>query len=758
MVCFFAEMAAKSASSEQLAAAQAADEEKARVEIEWAEKGSLMSRVKRGKIKNLGLVSIQNKKFLNYYSSYWFNFIPNALKSVSLAELLEVRVGYQTDNLQKASKRYEFQEVAPDHRCFSVIFSHAKFLHKSVDFVADSKETRDKWVSVLTHLISVAKHQRVVFNETAWLIDKFQQADTNKNGLLTFDEVWNLLKRMNLQISERYAKAIFRESELENSRDNKLNEKEFLNFFERLTDRPDLRFVMQQASSDNVETLTVADLQRFLTEEQGFTNIDLKKAESILDTFEQTVQDKQKEKLMGLMGMRRLMQSRWGNVFKSDHTTIFQDMNQSLSHYFVNSSHNTYLTGLQVKGEATVEGYISALRKGARLLELDLFDGEHGEPVITHKRTFIESITLRNSLEAIKRTAFETSPYPVILTLENHVGHAQQIVMAELFDEILGNMLYRPPKDSSKNPLPSPNDLKRKFLLRGKKILTSDEVDDNDDDDSPTEKDKHNHHPHPIAPELSNLIALPSVKLTSNIYHDVNTHPLDGSPSLSENKVYTLFEAATPVFHYSAERLVKSYPKGLRQDSSNMHPIVSWLCGIQSVAMNFQTAGEELDLNAGMFRVNGNCGYVLKPKILLDGIDPRTMIRPKMKLGIGLFSAQYLPKSEPGKEIIDPYVSVQIFGIPRDETKAKTRIIKDNGFNPEWRDNFYFTLCCPELAIIRFCVKDFDSTSSNDFVGEFSIPVMSLRTGYSQIQLNTGYQHTLDPSASLFVRIAIDDL
>lgn len=130
-------------------------------------------------------------------------------------------------------------------------------------------QTRDKWVSVLTHLISVAKHQRVVFNETAWLIDKFQQADTNKNGLLSFDEVWNLLKRMNLQISERYAKAIFRESEFENSRDNKLNEKEFLNFFERLTDRPDLRFVMTQASSDNVETLTVADLQRFLTEEQG---------------------------------------------------------------------------------------------------------------------------------------------------------------------------------------------------------------------------------------------------------------------------------------------------------------------------------------------------------------------------------------------------------------------------------------------------------------------------------------------------------
>ncbi|ULT95139.1 hypothetical protein L3Y34_004106 [Caenorhabditis briggsae] len=181
-------MANKNVSPEEQAAAQAADEEKTKEELEWAEKGSLLCRIKNQKVKEMSLVTIKSKQFLNYYSSYWFNFVPNALKSVALSELLEVRSGYQTDNLQRASKKYEFQELAPESRCFSVIFSHAKFLHKSVDFCADSKETRDKWVSVLTHLISVAKHQRVVFNETAWLIDKFQQADTNKNGLLSFDE------------------------------------------------------------------------------------------------------------------------------------------------------------------------------------------------------------------------------------------------------------------------------------------------------------------------------------------------------------------------------------------------------------------------------------------------------------------------------------------------------------------------------------------------------------------------------------------
>jgi phosphatidylinositol phospholipase C delta len=44
-------------------------------------------------------------------------------------------------------------------------------------------------------------------------------------------------------------------------------------------------------------------------------------------------------------------------------------MDQPLPCYFIKSSHNTYLTGLQVRGKATVEGYISALRRGNRLLE-----------------------------------------------------------------------------------------------------------------------------------------------------------------------------------------------------------------------------------------------------------------------------------------------------------------------------------------------------------------------------------------------------
>lgn len=51
------------------------------------------------------------------------------------------------------------------------------------------------------------------------------------------------------------------------------------------------------------------------------------------------------------------------------------------------------------------------------------------------------------------------------------------------------------------------------------------------------------------------------------------------------------------------------------------------------------------------------------------------------------------------------------------------------GFNPCWEQTLQFQLRAPELVLVRFVVEDYDTTSPNDFVGQFTLPLNSLKQG-----------------------------
>ncbi len=61
---------------------------------------------------------------------------------------------------------------------------------------------------------------------------------------------------------------------------------------------------------------------------------------------------------MSVDGFLMYLTSPEGSIFNPEQQDLFQDMSQPLAHYYISSSHNTYLMEDQLKGPSSVEAYI----------------------------------------------------------------------------------------------------------------------------------------------------------------------------------------------------------------------------------------------------------------------------------------------------------------------------------------------------------------------------------------------------------------
>ena len=83
-----------------------------------------------------------------------------------------------------------------------------------------------------------------------------------------------------------------------------------------------------------------------------------------------------------------------------------------------------------------------------------------------------------------------------------------------------------------------------------------------------------------------------------------------------------------------------------------MQPHPFWDAGSSMVALNYQTFDQPMQINQGKFRLNGGCGWVLKPVHLRGGKKagwkPGDQAHKLTKLQIKLLGALHLTK--PGQE------------------------------------------------------------------------------------------------------------
>uniref|UniRef100_A0A3B3VC97 Phosphoinositide phospholipase C n=1 Tax=Poecilia latipinna TaxID=48699 RepID=A0A3B3VC97_9TELE len=228
--------------------------------------------------------------------------------------------------------------------------------------------------------------------------------------------------------------------------------------------------------------------------------------------------------------------------------------------------------------------------------------------------------------------------------------------------------------------------------------------------------------------------------------------------SLSETKAHQLMQQKAGSFiQFNQRQLSRIYPSSYRVDSSNFNPQPFWSSGCQ-LALNYQSEGRVLQLNRAKFYSNGNCGYILKPACMCEAFNPNLEDplpgRMKKQLVLKIISGQQLPKPKDSMlgdrgEIIDPFVEVEIIGLPVDCCKEQTRVVDDN-FNPMWEETLVFTVHMPELALVRFLVWDHDPIGQ-DFIGQRTIAFHSMMP-YRHVYLE-GMEE-----ASIFVHVAVNDI
>ncbi|XP_061159867.1 inactive phospholipase C-like protein 2 [Syngnathus typhle] len=719
-----------------------------------------------------------NRYFLLDPDMHWLRWEPSKKDSekakLEIKSIKEVRLGKKTPVLRSNGLSDQF----PDECAFSIIYGDN---YESLDLVASTADVVSTWVMGLRYLVSYGRHPVDMVEpsqpsvRTSWISSVFELADMEKDGHVDLFRATQIIKGLNPGMKEAMIELKFKE--LQKAKDQygeAINMDTFVEAYCELCTRPEIFFLLMQYSS-NKEYLDCKDLMLFVEVEQGVEGVTEDTCRDMVLRYEPTAEGRE-QIYLSIDGFTHYLLSSECHIFDPQHKRVCQDMTQPLSHYYINSSHNASLLEDHFWGSSDISSYIRVLRMGCRSIEVVVWDGPDNEPVVYVGSSVASQLAFSKVLDIVNQYAFESSEYPLILCLVAHCSVSQQKVMAQHMKKVLGDKLYVDSPNKEENYLPSPETLKGKILLKGKRLehgCTEPEGDVTEEEEGfemsrrvrVEDRDQLNGCKSlRLCKELSELVSL----CKSVQFRDFETSKRDQKywEICSFNEVDAnrfANEFPEEFVCYNKRFLSRVYPTPMRIDASNMNPQDFWKCGCQIVAMNYQTPGLMMDLNLGWFRQNGNCGYVLRPAIMREEVsyfsanarDSLPGVSAQL-LHMKVISGQNLPKprgSAAKGDVVEPYIYVEIHGIPADCAEQRTKTVSQNGDNPIFDESFEFQINLPELAVLRFVVLD-DDYIGDEFIGQYTIPFECLQPGYRHVPLQSLTGEFL-PNTTLFVHVAI---
>lgn len=387
------------------------------------------------------------------------------------------------------------------------------------------------------------------------------------------------------------------------------------------------------------------------------------------------------------------------------------ELSYPLSHYYISSSHNTYLRGDQLIGSAGVAAYVTAFQLGFACVEVDLWDGSGNEPIITHGMTVTEKMPFEAFVNVLMTQAYsrgDKSP-PIIISLENHASKAQQKVAAESLIAAFGERIIRR-AEPRLTQLPTLQQCLGKLLIKASFEQVTE-------------------------PLLSSLVLLQIEKyLGDNAWPEMLDRPADSCLNISESQ-FRRIEKKNMLKLFAQNHIVRVYPYGLRVDSSNLDPLVCWSVGCQIAALNIQKQSRAMIRNYTLFQ--SSLGYSHIP----------TQLDLKLKVEIRVYLGSLLPGSSQKQQglfaqirLIDfssMYIDPESHEEEEDQPAEEYRYdvgeqVIGNAFNPDFGGApILLETKSAKTSLVRFYIKN----SSNTTLAVGGCPILDLRPGYRSVPL-----------------------
>jgi len=205
----------------------------------------------------------------------------------------------------------------------------------------------------------------------------------------------------------------------------------------------------------------------------------------------------------------------------------------------------------------------------------------------------------------------------------------------------------------------------------------------------------------------------------------------------------------------------------------NSHPTMFWNFGVQSVFLPYPKSNLHSELNNAFFEMNGNCGYVAKPKDILEYEASNDKLSMSRTFDDDNMSTISTNTQMPGDHVTvtisvicahliskistKPFVYVELYG-PKpmfgatDVAEGKKDTSK---INPRFNNQFVITI--PKSAyqntIVQISLWDYKAISNGEqkeeILGRCSVHIHAMRQGFRVVNLKDDKGTPLDPTSIL---------